>query len=187
MFTFLKKLFRPRCAACNFEQKYGTKDNPRPIHDLKIHTCSQVTCPMCAGYTVINGAPAGMFAVFGGDPCPLCNKTGRVTAEVNATYVHPCPGMVQEPLAKFVLNTDNVRLLPCALEQTHKGECQAAPIVHLYYQLDTEGFITYCGKRQKWCRPKEYIGFVRVHANHYIDNVDCPDCRHAYNQINEGG
>lgn len=101
------------CPACEFEVKYGTVENPRPVPDLKIHTCGQLKCPQCAGFSVINGARMGAFAVIGGDPCPLCSATGRVSPEVDRTYVRMCRGWLPDA------NGTHVR---CKLPASHLKE-----------------------------------------------------------------
>jgi hypothetical protein len=94
------------CPACQFEQKYGTEKNPRPVQDLEIHQCGQKTCPLCNGYTVIYGQHVWGPYITGGDPCPMCKKTGRISGKAAARYQKICGCYV--PIAEMKTATEGV-------------------------------------------------------------------------------
>lgn len=158
------------CPACDFEKQYGTKMVPRPVPDLSIHQCGQMQCPMCGGYTVINGSPMGPFAVAGGEPCPLCTATGRVVARVGQQYSQPCHGLVSIPAN----NGDS--WVSCALDNGHAGKCQPITARHQIQQSSPQGFTTYCGLQQAWCKlPEER----RIHTGTSFQKQDCFLCQQA--------
>ncbi len=116
------------CPACEFEGKYRTEECPRPVPNLKIHTCGQEDCPMCGTYGVINASPVWGPYVTGGTACPMCEGTTRVPRGTTTIYQKPCIGSAEIPPvnnSQTVLTVTDMRGEQCSLRLRHEGKCVA--------------------------------------------------------------